>query len=505
MDIPFNSTKSPHYLILLDDGTTCSVSATNMESLIPKPTVDTTSTSHLLPPFLQFGSKITFEKDGQYHNGFLDQSSDGVYRFSFKSYINKKSEDWGISLPNLTTTWQDLCLKGILIPGHQSSFQHPPLQNNASASNVSATTLKQECPCSLLFGLHPSHPNRNTWLESFREEKSRIQSQDTYNKITLAQYWTLRANCAPHAIPTMCVRSIKKDKMLSPLHAKSCIVVLGNHKDRVWSKPEKYAPVLWPDMLHLLVSMAVKRQSTLKQGDCKNAFCQGVLPPDEITIVKPPIGNPDAENDEYWLLKRTLYGLCCSPRHWYNKIKGILNSLGLKDNASNPCLFTGNLIDPSKPVAKPLTAPLTLDIYVEDFVYFLEDPQVKRQFEQLLADLVTVDFMGTVDWFLGTHFQWSSSPGSISIHMNQTGFAVHLVKDNNVHTRNITPDATPYRSGLPINAVPESDKDDNCPALIKCKRHYHRVPLALLAGLPKPPARTSCQCTHSSWHTTTSR
>ncbi len=61
MDIPFDSTKSPHYLILLDDGTTRSVSAADMESLIPKPTVDTTSTSHLLPPFLQLRSKITFE------------------------------------------------------------------------------------------------------------------------------------------------------------------------------------------------------------------------------------------------------------------------------------------------------------------------------------------------------------------------------------------------------------------------------------------------------------
>jgi hypothetical protein len=189
-------------------------------------------------------------------------------------------------------------------------------------------------------------------------------------------------------------------------------------------------------------------------------------------IIKPPIGNPDAENNEFWLLKRTLYGLCRSPCHWYNKIKGILKSLGLKDNASNPCLFTGNLINPSNPTAEPSAAPLTHGIYVDDFVYYSEDPQVERQFEQLLADLVTVDFMGTVDWFLGTHFQWSLSPDSISIHMNQTGFAAHLVKDNNIHTRNITLDATPYLLGFPINAIPESDKDDDCPALIKCKWHY---------------------------------
>ena len=86
--------------------------------------------------------------------------------------------------------------------------------------------------------------------------------------------------------------------MLLPHCAKSPIVVLGNHKDCIWTKSEKYAPVLRPDTLRIIVSMAIQQRRTLKQGDCKNAFCQGVLPPDEITIVKPPIGDPNAKKDE---------------------------------------------------------------------------------------------------------------------------------------------------------------------------------------------------------------
>jgi hypothetical protein len=105
---------------------------------------------------------------------------------------------------------------------------------------------------------------------------------------------------APRAIPTMCVLTIKPDEMLRPHRAKARIVVLGNHEDCIWTKSEKYAPVLRPDTLRLLTSMAIERWRTLKQGDCKNAFCQGILPPDEITIVKPPIGDPDAKEGEYW-------------------------------------------------------------------------------------------------------------------------------------------------------------------------------------------------------------
>ncbi len=82
---------------------------------------------------------------------------------------------------------------------------------------------------------------------------------------------------------------------MNPLRAKLRIVVLGNHEDRVWTKPEKYAPVLRPDSMRLMISMAMEHWCILKQGDCKNAFCQGILPEDKITIVKPPIGDPDAK------------------------------------------------------------------------------------------------------------------------------------------------------------------------------------------------------------------
>ncbi len=138
--------------------------------------------------------------------------------------------------------------------------------------------------------------------------------------------------------------------MMNPLRAKSCIVVLGNHEDRVWTKPEKYAPVLSPDSMRLMVSMATERRCILKQGNYKNAFCQGILPEDKITIVKPPIGDP-----EYWLLKHTLYGPRRSPRHWYTKINAALKTIGLHTNLYDPCLFTldTSLIPPTLTSIQP--------------------------------------------------------------------------------------------------------------------------------------------------------
>jgi hypothetical protein len=89
-----------------------------MTSLIPPPPVSPSIPSGadaLLPPFLQLNSRITFEHEGQYHKGFLGQCN-GVYRFLFKSHVNKHKEEWGVPLLNLPSTWVDLCVGGILIP-----------------------------------------------------------------------------------------------------------------------------------------------------------------------------------------------------------------------------------------------------------------------------------------------------------------------------------------------------------------------------------------------------
>jgi hypothetical protein len=116
-----------------------------------------------------------------------------------------------------------------------------------------------------------------------------------------------------------------------------------------------------------------------------------------------------------------------------------------------------------------------LGLYVDGFVYFLEDLAVKAKFQQLLNDLILVELMGTVEWCLGMHIQWLVTPDKVQVHLSQTGFAAHLVEENNVHVHNVTPNATPYCSHLPINAIPESDEDDQCPTFQKCKQKYQSV------------------------------
>ena len=123
---------------------------------------------------------------------------------------------------------------------------------------------------------------------------------NVFERINKRQYLALcRAGKIPKALPSMCVLVVKPDKDGKPNRAKARIVVLGNFEDRLYEKSQKYAPVLKYSSLRLLTAKCVGDKRILQQGDCKNAFCNANLPDDEKMAIRPPVGNPSYNKDEY--------------------------------------------------------------------------------------------------------------------------------------------------------------------------------------------------------------
>ena len=105
---------------------------------------------------------------------------------------------------------------------------------------------------------------------------------------------------------------------------------------------------------------------------------------------------------------------------------------------------------------------MSIELSVDNFVYFSEDPEVESLFERLLKEQVKVDFMGLVEWFLGVHFSWHFTPSKADVHLNQTGFTANLVEQFRRDTWEPTSAATPYRPGVPIDLIAtSSDNDDS--------------------------------------------
>jgi hypothetical protein len=508
--------ESEQYMVLLDDGTVTPATLAELRSITP--TSETTLPAELapttLPSFLAANSKVILAKNGIFHKGFLLHLHNGRYRFSVRHRINSKREEWGVDLPSFASEWPVMCMDNRLIPswivptGVVPPTLDPPYligpsansvsisrtgsvvphdwevpiampvvisASVGSASHVSAKGCVRPCPPSLQKALDPSHPDRKIWIDSYAEEKTSLLDVDTFQVISLDEYRRLRQEGAPQAIPSMCVLVIKTDETGQPDRAKSRIVVLGNLECRTWGKHERAAPVMKYSSLRLMVSAAVERRRKLKQADYKNAFCNPTLPEDETTIIRPPLGDPDAQPGEYWLLKKTLYGLRRSPKHWYDMASAALLAMGLKQSTHDPCLFHGVPSSPECP-AQPGDAPLTVGLYVDDMVYFSVSDDVEQRFEQILASQFKISFMGVVNWFLGTHFTWCDRPnGDISVHLSQVAFAQNLVERYRQQNINLNPRATPYRSGLPIDSLAAYTGDMDDPAFLRLRAQYQSI------------------------------
>jgi len=488
------SNATPGYVILLDDGTTTEVSFEDLTATAASShTADETASDPFedLPHFLQRHSKLTMDHHGAFHKGYLQHSVQGGFVFEVRRNLRSTKVDFTIPLPNFVRQWTTLVGDDTIIPGHSqvSSFLRPKSSNNAPSANfVSAKNLLSPCPVSLLRALHPSNPDRDIWLASYREEKGGLEQHDVYERINKKTYLALRRKgLIPKALPSMCVLVVKSNKDGSPHRAKSRIVVLGNHEERYFSKSDRYAPVLQYSSLRLLVSKAIGDKRVLQQGDCKNAFCQATLPDDERVVVRPPIGDPAYKQDELWFLKKTLYGLRRSPRHWYQKFTNILREMGLRPTPNDPCLFEGVVspvatpqpqhdapspgtphrspapaTDPDSPQASPPDrAKVYVGMYVDDFVFYSTDDAEEARFKKELAARITVDFMGDVDYFLGTAFTWKRREGGhLSVHLSQAAFTDHTAHRFGVDRMNPVPNMTPWRSGLPIDSIANPDPED---------------------------------------------
>ena len=429
-----NLHSDPCYTIQLLTGTTTMVPASAMEDVIDRSS-DTVQIN--LPSWLRHDAKVRYTVGTVTHQGRLHLGSQNKWYFVVHNKLGSIIKR--IELDNLPFVFQTLINENRLQPGW---LNHP----YCSASQVSAKHLQNPCPPTLNKALHSSNNDRQTWLDSYKQEYFDIQNMDVYDEISLEEFKRIQHRCGK-PIPTMCVLTIKY-KNGYPDRAKCRIVVLGNQQDQTYSKHEKYAPVITQNQFRYLLSLAIKNNRFLRQGDVKNAFCNGHLPEDEVVVIRPPKGCPLSRPNTLWRLKKTLYGLVRSPLHWYNNISTFFKSIGLQNSPNSPCIFSGTLI-PGKP-------PLYVGLYVDDFAFFSVSDEVESKFRELLNNEYTVSYDDRLEWFLGMKFDWKQTSSHIQCHVHQEAFVLDIIDRYGLSTCNTSPRATPFRSGFPVDTIAPS-------------------------------------------------
>jgi hypothetical protein len=152
-------------------------------------------------------------------------------------------------------------------------------------------------------------------------------------------------------------------------------------------------------------------------------------------------------------------------------MSSILTKMGLTASLHDPCLYSGYI---TSSLGQKFQHPLHIGLYVDDFVFYTKDKAHEQAFQSELAKHIAVDWMGNVDFFLGTAFTWTQlDDGNISVHLSQATFTEHLAHRFSVDTMNKTPNMTPYRSGLPIDSIQPSTPDD--PDLARRRKVYQSI------------------------------
>ena len=115
------------------------------------------------------------------------------------------------------------------------------------------------------------------------------------------------------------------------------------------------------------------------------------------TMSSPSVRFSNTPANSYWLLKRPLYGLKRSLRHWFQKVTKLLIACGLYPTLNDLCLFKG------KPDG---VHDLYLGLYVDGFIYFSPNLDTETTFEYKLKFLTNINLMGQISHFLGINFDW---------------------------------------------------------------------------------------------------
>jgi dUTPase len=388
--------------------------------------------------------------------GFL-KLNNGQWSFHLGRDVNK-SLHAPIPLPDFETLAESLINNKKLFPGQKTNSFVLNARRSRAKSNivshlihcrkVSAANLHQMQAPTLLnhSKLHPE--DKSTWDAAYMSEYNGLVDIQTWETITEAQYQSMK-HLYQGIMPTMAISTIKYDGAGNPVRAKYRIVALGNLDPHQWTKSDCFAPVLSQLELRFLTALAVRKKCIPKTGDVTQAFCQSCLPQDEHYICRPPPGCPATPPNTYWRLKKTLYGLKRSPRHFYELARKILLEIGLKQHPTSPCIFFGSLI-PGEP-------PLYLGLYVDDFIYFSESEAVENLFEQKFGDAISTDFNGQIGYFLGINFTCTRhADGEVTIHLGQEAFIENLCQISNLDNPHTAPVRTPYRSGCPVDSIPST-------------------------------------------------
>ncbi|GBM68281.1 Retrovirus-related Pol polyprotein from transposon RE1 [Araneus ventricosus] len=186
---------------------------------------------------------------------------------------------------------------------------------------------------------------------------------------------------------------------------KARLVATGFNQVKNVDYLESYSPVVNIDTFRLLIALAAKLNLAVNFFDVKTAYLHSDLE-EEVYMTTPPGYEMETEGKVY-RLKKSIYGLPQSGRNWYFKLKSELERIGLKEIASDNCVFV--MINKNE--------VLVLCIYVDVIALFSNDIVLSNNVIRKLKTIFELKETTDGEKFLG-----------IEVRRNENGFSLSQVE-----------------------------------------------------------------------------
>ena len=215
-------------------------------------------------------------------------------------------------------------------------------------------------------------PDKDKWLEADSLERLKLETFKCWRPLE-------DGDMTPgvQIIPTAVIYTRKRCGKF-----KARLVALGNVQ-KVFGSSEIYSPTISHGANRTLLVESAAAGHYVRQFDISNAFIQSMIPPDEKIICRlPRHWSSDSAGDKVRLMK-SLYGLRCAPRKWFDTYRSSLERRGWTMNEREPGLFSK---------ISPSGSRMLLAIYVDDnIISGASVSEIEAEMNEILSE-----FPGTV-------------------------------------------------------------------------------------------------------------
>jgi hypothetical protein len=153
---------------------------------------------------------------------------------------------------------------------------------------------------------------------------------------------------------------------------------------------ETFSPVIKPQTIRLVLSLALIHGWSLRQLDVKNAFLHGSLK--EVVYMEQPPGFSNSRFPNHVCrLHKALYGLKQAPRAWFDRFSSFLLTLGFKCSTADSSLF----------IFRSKNVIILLLVYVDDIIVTSNTPSLFSRLVSRLSSEFSMKDLGPLHYFLG--------------------------------------------------------------------------------------------------------